>query len=238
VITDTVTNLTTSATTAVVRVYFSRLDFATMHPTVKTASANADTLHKLVMSGYHGQMAEGETNCRAKLGILFTAKRQPPTIDSQRAGALNGLLVQSRVVPNWTVLRAQGVLNKATTEVREHIFSRHDRVNIRTHLNPTIKQYKRRLPLIEENVVADWIVQTMDRHGCTIFRDTLRVGHMRQLGAPGSGSSMSIVLRPFEFEASINDPHAIASAVLAGVGPGKPYGAGLLHVQDANGQLI
>jgi hypothetical protein len=85
--------------------------------------------------------------------------------------------------------------------------------------------------LTDANDARDWMYRAMDRSGCSVEADGFWLGETREVLAPSVGGQFRLVLRPFRFHAVVNEPAVFAAAVLDGLGRGKSYGAGLLHVQ-------
>jgi CRISPR system Cascade subunit CasE len=226
------------ADSATTTIHVTQLRVNPRHKRVRLAHTDLDSLHRLVMAGYHGIVPQGTTEVRRTLGVLYAAKREQATRHGGilEGGDLKGILVHSHVQPHWQDLVDSGAIVIEQVTVNRRTWALDDTVEIRTWVNPVVTSHhsKTRRAISAPNDAADWMRAAMTRNGCRIHDETLQVYETRRLSSIGPQRRFTVLLRPYQFTATITEPAAFARAVLDGVGKAKAYGAGLLHVQQAD----
>lgn len=236
--------------------YVSVLRTDPNHPKVKSASHNVQYLHQLVMTSVRAHLpdwydpfgttapspeleAPGEQ--RKQFAVLFAAKRNSPEDHAGKlAGVVTGLYVTSLAKPFWDELVGEGICVVQHLGVETHAYRAGDRLSVQMWANPTMDlkepgdgRHKRgsRVSLGNPNDAADWLRRTMARHGATVDDAKLRLGQTRGLRAPSKSKQLKVVLRPYTFVVTVDDPDKFAHAAVNGVGRSKAFGAGLMRIQ-------
>jgi CRISPR system Cascade subunit CasE len=143
------------------------------------------------------------------------------------------VLVQSDAEADWQVLESipNYLQRQAETKfVALDQLIRADRVyRFRLLANPTVSRLGKRYGLLKETEQIAWIERQGERHGfqiqsCLVFAQDLF--NTRGNGKP----AVSIHRVRFEGIMKALDEEALKRALLAGIGPGKAFGCGLLSV--------
>ncbi|WP_377271636.1 type I-E CRISPR-associated protein Cas6/Cse3/CasE [Peterkaempfera sp. SMS 1(5)a] len=198
---------------------------------VRRDLVDADGLHKTVMRLAPDGIGD---SARQQAGILFR-------LDRTQTGEV--LLVQSLLPPDLRHLPADygqidtrdlGPMLKAFTtglQVRYRIAA-----NASKRIRPSEQEmasgrkHGRVIPLTGEEATTWWQRKSADAGLAvhSVVASPLPAARGRGNSAPRHA------LTRFDGLATITDPHALTTAVLAGIGKGKPYGAGLLSLAPAH----
>lgn len=228
---------TTPATATLTRIRLNRNS-----PDVRRDLARPDSLHKTVMLLAPEGLGE---HPRQKAGLLFrlehATNHTPPT-----------LLIQSQLPPDISRLpRAYG-----TTETRDltpmfQALSTGRSVRYRITANASARRKvldgdpffdtrtrHKDIPLFGDDALAWWQRKATHAGLALTSTDTTPIGPFRRpvTKKQNSDSEPDVfrhVLTRFDGAATITDPGQLHHALLAGIGRGKPYGAGLLSLAPA-----
>lgn len=222
--------------------YLSRLLLNPRSRKVLRDLADCQALHRTVMSAFPS--LDPPTGAREHFGILY---RLDP--DRRREGLL--LLVQSRVMPDWSrlpedyLLARPGLENPAVKPVA-HIYENigsNALFAFRLRANPTRKidtktgpdgrrRHGRRVELVREEDQVAWLKRKAQAGGFEVLAVRIR-GVTKEEGRKSgpSGSALTVAGVLYEGYLRVTDPRKFLEHSLArGVGPGKAYGMGLLSL--------
>ena len=151
------------------------------------------------------------------------------------ADEVNGpaLLIQSEAPADWSILeRLPGYLqHRAETKNVElaHLVRLHRHYRFRLLANATICRKGKRLALLKQEEQTAWIERQGDRHGFRI--QSVSVSPHDLLTSSASGKASICVQRVcFEGYLEVLQPAVFENALVAGIGPAKAFGCGLLSV--------
>lgn len=213
----------------------ARIALNPRHRLVTNISHNIDLLHKVVMGAHSGHLVEGADRVRERLKILYVAQRSQP--GRMANGLIRTLLVQSQTQANWSELTSVGAATLETDRQVRYTIADGDVLHIRIWANPTKvtdtardrRGKSKRVPIYDHVEASYWIDRVMWNNGFDIDTRKLRVGDPRTVGGP---RGLTITLWPYQFRGVVKDAKLMAEAIVGGVGRGKAYGAGLLHIQN------
>lgn len=143
------------------------------------------------------------------------------------------VLIQSQAGGDWSVLnRLSGYLLRPA-EAKNVELSRlvrsDRRFRFRLLANPTVSRKGKRLALLHQNEQTAWIERQGDRHGFSI--QSLIVRPHDLLNSSREGMAPICVQRVcFEGFLQVRQIAAFEQALVAGIGPAKAFGCGLLSV--------
>ncbi len=228
--------------------YLSRLILNPRNREVRRDFADCHRLHQRIMMAF--PTAGGDAP-RAEFDILYR-----PEIDA-RSGIVT-LLVQSRVEPNWSRLpredSGQPYLlprpeNPAVKPIGHVLATLQpgQRLIFRLRANPTKRLATRRpeprndpllgkrVALLREEEQLDWLKRQAERAGFAMVSAQARPD--RSFGATQRGYQREPSNRPLSFGAvvfdgvlEITDVMRFRKSIVAGIGPGKAYGFGLVSL--------
>jgi CRISPR system Cascade subunit CasE len=208
----------------------TRIQLNPRHPAVRKDLADTVGLHKTVMRLAPQHLGE---HAREQAGVLFR-------LDEDHSGAV--LLVQTGDRPDLDQLPA-GYGHSDTRDLSPMFKALSAGMHVRyriaanaaKRLRPPAEQeavgrsHGKVVPLHGEEAAAWWrrrsVEAGLDVH--TVLATDLRPARTR------TGTGPRHELTRFDGTATVTDPHALTAAVLAGIGKGKPYGAGLLSLAPA-----
>jgi CRISPR system Cascade subunit CasE len=143
------------------------------------------------------------------------------------------LIVQSHVEPAWEAVvdDYRGVLKIQSKEFSP-LFRRGSLYRFRLRANPVVTREGKRLGLIRDEALINWLRRKEERVGAT-FLSVLAIDEgyakgTRRIG--GRTEHISIKTARFEGKLEITEPSVFLDALSRGLGPGKAFGCGLLSL--------
>ncbi|MFI6587633.1 type I-E CRISPR-associated protein Cas6/Cse3/CasE [Embleya sp. NPDC050493] len=239
---------TTVATEATFVAAHSIIELSARHPLAARALLDPQDMHRLVMSGFHGWVPDGEPDARAQLGVLHTYALDLKTETIT-------LVVQSKLPPDWSRLPKAALLDKPHSITADITLRPGRRLRFRTTINPvrdrvpagaptTTPQERRRLPDTTPAHAKRWFGERLQPAGTPPVGPT----GVRRIGAHAPEPDYAVRMLPklrstgtrnlhiTRAEAhghlTITDPTALAAALTTGIGKGRAYGCGLLLVKE------
>lgn len=190
--------------------------------------ADAEQLHRTVMRAF--PQHDG-SDARAAFRVLFRLE-----FDRERRPVA---LVQSAVQPAWDKLPEGYLLQHESKEISGFLDAIESgrRFRFRLLANPSKKvanggRNSRRVALLDEAQQRDWLRRRAERGGFELpVDDGLLIAPKRPLGKGGKGRP-GLHVRPVLYEGllTVTDADAFRQTLIAGIGPAKAYGCGLLSV--------
>lgn len=216
--------------------FLSRLRVDPWNSKVHRDLADAEQLHRTVMRGF--PQHDGR-DARAAFGVLFRVEAQGPE---------SVVLVQSAMTPAWEKLPEGYLLGHEVKPLDAFVEAIEDGRHLRFRLlaNPTRKvadgskaegsgYNSRRKAILDEDDRHGWLLRRAELAGFE-FAGTGPQGGVRQERRPplgrGGKSRQGLHVRPALFEGllRVGDAERFREALVAGIGPAKAYGCGLLSV--------
>ena len=222
----------------------SILSMDTRHPYTAKSLVDAQEMHRTVMSGFRGWVADGDSDARAQMGVLSTW-----SVDL-KAGALV-LVVQSRVPGDWTGVPRGALTDKPHVLTVDRTLRARDSLTFRTVINPVRSRPSgppspertrgRRTEHTQPDHVRNWFVRRLQpageprtgpggvvRIGATAEEDSLAVRMLPAVISPGHHKNLRIARAEIRGALTVTDPAALVEAMTQGIGHGRAYGCGLL----------
>lgn len=214
------------------------------HPYTAKSLVDAQDMHRTVMSGFRGWVADGDPDARAQMGVLSTW-----SVDL-KAGVLV-LVVQSRVPGDWAGMPRGALTDKPHVITVDRTFHTGDSLTFRTVVNPTYNRPSgpstpnhargRRTAHTRPDHVRNWFVRRLQqpgeprkapdgvtRIGATTEAETLGVRMLPTVTSPSRHKGLRIARAEIRGTLTVTDPAALVDAMTQGVGHGRAYGCGLL----------
>lgn len=208
--------------------YLSRLALNLRSDAVRRDLRDVQQLHRTVMS----QFDENAGN-RAAQQVLFR-------LDLGRDAAPR-LLIQSGQAPRWALDKHYALHPPETKDVEAALaaIARGQRLRFRLRANPTKRPpdperpNAPRLPLTSWNDRVSWLRRKLADAGARLAEGNLDV--VSQPRDTGRANVHSVTIWPVLFEGllTVEDPDSLRQAIVAGIGPARAYGNGLLSVASA-----
>lgn len=120
----------TRASTARFVATHSVLSLNARHPLIAKSLVDAQEMHRTVMSGFRGWVADGDPEARAQMGVLSTW-----SVDLKAAALV--LVVQSRIPGDWTRIPREAFTAAPHLITVDRTFKAGEVVGFRTVVNPT-----------------------------------------------------------------------------------------------------
>jgi CRISPR system Cascade subunit CasE len=224
------------------------LEFDLGHATAQRAVLDPQFLHKTVMSGFYGWVADGAADPRAQLKVLHAA-------NVDLAAELLTVVVQARVQPDWA-----GV-PRAALRSRPEVYTVEQRVEpgaeftFRTVVHPTRDSgpQRRRRDLTDSNDVLAWFVDRLQPAGEPAVSADGR--GVRRLGADARTEDLDVrVLPPVQNmrdrpgqrltrseirgRLTVTDPAAFVDVLRSGLGRSRSLGCGLVLAESVTDPLV
>ncbi|MEW5531783.1 type I-E CRISPR-associated protein Cas6/Cse3/CasE [Streptomyces virginiae] len=214
------------------------------HPYAAKALTDAQSMHRLVMSGFRGWVPDGDTEPRAQMGILSTW-----SIDLRSNSLL--IVIQARVPADWTPIP-----RAAFTQQPQHInvdqtIKAGDTFTLRTVVSPTHDQpmgkadsdgqrTSRRRSHTNPSGVRQWLTARLQQPGepATSPNGSRRIGITADLTTLGirmlppsvsnHHKNLRITRAELKGPVTVTDARAFTDALTHGLGRGRAYSCGLL----------
>ena len=228
--------------------YLSRLAINPRSREVRRDLGDIHQMHRTIMSGFPNTKKSGEA--RAELGVLFRLE------DSERMG-LTAILVQSRVLPDWTHLPPgyladpdMEVGNPATKLITKALeaLSEGQILRFRLRANPTKKidtksgpdgrrRHGRRVELRDETQQIEWLARKAEQSGFRMVPahpgsdvPAVRVGAGEKFRGTRRAGNLTIGGVLFEGLLEVIHVDRFCCTLKEGIGPGKAFGCGLMSI--------
>ena len=211
------------------------------HVTAQRAVLDPQFLHKMVMSGFYGWVAEGEPNPRSQLRVLHAAR---PDLGED----LLTVVVQSRVQPDWDKVARAALRSRPTLLTVEHRVENGQRYSFRTIVHPTRDSGpgRRRRDLTDPKDVLAWFLDRLQPEGEPAFSTDGR--RVRRIGADARTEHLDVRLLPavqemrdrprqrmirseIQGRLTVTDAETFAEVLRAGLGRSRSLGCGLVLVE-------
>ncbi len=142
------------------------------------------------------------------------------------------LLVQAASEGNWSVLQALpgyllGEPQSKSLALRQWLESDIS-YRFRLFANPTVTRQGKRYGLVGEEQQLAWLARQGERHGFVV--EAALVTFSEVLGSRKRQTRISVLRAAFEGRLRISRPDAFGQALVAGIGPAKAFGCGLLSL--------
>lgn len=142
------------------------------------------------------------------------------------------VLVQSESEADWGKLMGHGGYLKTTPEVKalmvERLFSSGQRCRFRLFANPTVTRAGKRFGLVGDEAQLGWLERQGKSSGFS--PEVALVMRSDVLKLRKESSVLSLRRACYEGILQITDAELLKKALLAGIGPGKAFGLGLLSL--------
>ncbi|MFF3617283.1 type I-E CRISPR-associated protein Cas6/Cse3/CasE [Streptomyces sp. NPDC002580] len=214
------------------------------HPYTAKSLVDAHDMHRTVMSGFRGWVADGDPDARAQMGVLSTW-----SVDL-KAGVLV-LVVQSRVPGDWAGMPRGALTDKPHVITVDRTFHVGDSFTFRTVVNPTHSRPSgapaperprgRRIAHTRPDHVRNWFIRRLqppgeprktpdgvNRIGASAEEGALSVRMLPTVTSPGPHKGLRIARAEIRGTLTVTDPAALVDALTQGIGHARAYGCGLL----------
>ncbi|WP_308363657.1 MULTISPECIES: type I-E CRISPR-associated protein Cas6/Cse3/CasE [unclassified Microbulbifer] len=142
------------------------------------------------------------------------------------------VLVQSATEANWLVLAGQPNYLKKPVECKrlalEQLVEGGNSYRFRLQANPTVTRCGKRYGLVGEADQLAWLQRQGERHGFGLSTALITASDV--LVGRKSNARISVRRTCFEGVLQVQNTEAFNRALLAGIGPAKAFGCGLLSV--------
>lgn len=226
----------------------SVLEFDLGHATAQRAVLDPQFLHKTVMSGFYGWVADGVPDPRAQLKVLHAARLD-------LAADLLTVTVQARVQPDWSRVP------RPALRARPAVYTVEQRVEpgagfaFRTVVHPTRDDgpQRRRRDLTDSKDVLAWFVDRLQPTGAPAVSADGR--GVRRVGADARTEDLEVrVLPPVQNmrdrpgqrltrseisgRLTVTDPAAFVDVLRSGLGRSRSLGCGLVLAEPLAEPLV
>lgn len=226
----------------------SVLEFDLSHATTQRAVLDPQFLHKTVMSGFYGWVADAAPDPRAQLKVLHVAQ-----VDL--AAELLTVTVQARVQPDWSRVPRAALRTKPAVYTVEQRVEAGDAFAFRAVVHPTRDSgpQRRRRDLTDSKDVLAWFVDRLQPAGAPPVSADGR--GVRRIGADARTEDLEVrVLPPVQnmrdragqrltrSEISgrlmVTDPAAFVDVLRSGLGRSRSLGCGLVLAEPLAETLV
>ncbi|SFD65098.1 type I-E CRISPR-associated protein Cas6/Cse3/CasE [Streptomyces aidingensis] len=193
-------------------------------------------LHQLLVSGLPEDAARPEHAGR----LLFAAVRAQATAAATGAPAAGrpvAVLVRTTIRPVWEpLLRAGRVVAADVRHLAWHPVAGQE-IAFRLTGNPVYRdaRSRRQLPLRRPRECRAWLRSRLAENGIHLTGSPAISPATRLTGTSRRGT-IQLIIRDFQGRGTVTDPVAAARALVEGLGRGRAYGCGLLHIPALHGQ--
>ncbi|MET9220540.1 type I-E CRISPR-associated protein Cas6/Cse3/CasE [Streptomyces sp. NPDC003300] len=214
------------------------------HPYTAKSLVDAQDMHRTVMSGFRGWVADGDPDARAQTGVLSTW-----SVDL-KAGALV-LVVQSRVPGDWAGVPRDALTGTPRVITVDRTIRAGDSLTFRIVVNPTQsrpagpptpeRRRGQRTAHTRPDHVRHWFARRFQqpgeprrapdgvaRIGATAEEESLTVRMLPTVTSPAPHKGLRIARAEIRGTLTVTDPAALVDAMTQGIGHARAYGCGLL----------
>jgi len=211
------------------------------HVTAQRAVLDPQFLHKMVMSGFYGWVAEGESNPRSQLRVLHAAR---PDLGAD----LLTVVVQSRVQPDWDRVARAALRSRPRLLTVEHRVENGQQYSFRTIVHPTRDSgpSRRRRDLTDPKDVLAWFLDRLQPEGEPAFSTDGR--RVRRIGADARTEHLDVRVLPavqemrdrprqrmirseIQGRLTVTDAETFTEVLRVGLGRSRSLGCGLVLVE-------
>ncbi|MEU8433808.1 type I-E CRISPR-associated protein Cas6/Cse3/CasE [Streptomyces sp. NPDC029216] len=230
----------TRASTARFVATHSVLSLNARHPLVAKSLVDAQEMHRTVMSGFRGWVADGDPDARSQMGVLSTW-----SVDLKAAALV--LVVQSRIPGDWARIPREAFTAAPHIITVDRTFKAGEVVGFRTVVNPTrskpssekgrgtrsahttpehVKRwFGRRLQPEGESVIAeDGVV----RIGAVTDTETLGIRMLPTVSSAHRSKPVRIGRAEIRGSLTVTDPETLVGTLSNGLGHARAYSCGLV----------
>lgn len=217
------------------------------HPFAAKSLVDAQEMHRTVMSGFRGWVADGDADARAQMGVLSTW-----SVDLKAAALV--IVVQSSVPGDWSRIPRTAMTSRPQIITVDQTLRGGDVLEFRTVVNPvrtvstgapaSDKARGKRIAHTRPDHVKEWFAQRLQPEGEARSgpKGTARIGAIADLSAlavrmlptvssASSHKGLRVVRAELRGKLTVTDPQALADALSQGVGHGRAYSCGLLLIR-------
>jgi len=157
-------------------------------------------------------------------------------LEQLHPGQEPAVLLQSAQVPDFSELQSRpGYLSEnlacalsSKSVDLERLVALGARYRFRLVANPTVSRDGKRFGLVGEAAQVAWLTRQGERHGFSL--ESAIVVNPNYIKTRKAGTVVSLLCVQYEGVLCVRDAERLRSALLAGIGPGKALGCGLLSV--------
>ncbi|MCX5199256.1 type I-E CRISPR-associated protein Cas6/Cse3/CasE [Streptomyces sp. NBC_00249] len=234
----------TRATTARFVATHSILTLDARHPYAAKSLVDAQEMHRTVMSGFRGWVADGDPEARSQMGVLSTW-----SVDLKAAALV--LVVQSRVPGDWSRIPRAALTGRPHVLTVDRTFKAGEVLGFRTVVNPTrsrpsgkpVSEKARgtRVAHTSPEHVKKWFLRRLQdegepvtaedgvvRIGAWAEPDTLGIRMLPTVSSTDRHKALRIGRAEIRGDLVVTDPEALLSALAGGLGHARAYSCGLL----------
>lgn len=210
----------------------SLLTFHQSHGLIRAAIADVHHMHRTVMDGYRTHIPNDATDQpRALLNVLYACR-------TNTDGTIN-IITQSPHIPDWTALATTGAL-AATPQQWEMptTYTTGQQLQFQLTANPSRRSAatKRRRSITDRDEQLAWLHHRGTNGGFTINqadRAQLPAVRSQTKSKPADQRDTQtdvFGINPVQYSGilTVTDPDQFTRTIVAGIGPAKAYGCGLL----------
>jgi CRISPR system Cascade subunit CasE len=214
------------------------------HPYTAKSLVDAQDMHRTVMSGFRGWVADGDADARSQMGVLSTW-----SVDLKEGVLV--LVVQSRVPGDWTGMPRGALTDKPHVLTVDRTLRTGDSLTFRTVVNPVHSRPSgpptpgrsrgHRTAHTRPDHVRNWFVRRLQpageprkgpdgvvRIGATADHEALAVRMLPAVTSAGPHASLRIARAEIRGTLTVTDPAALVDGMTQGIGRGRAYSCGLL----------
>ncbi|MER7413087.1 type I-E CRISPR-associated protein Cas6/Cse3/CasE [Streptomyces cacaoi] len=225
----------------------SLLSLDARHPFAAKSLIDAQDMHRTVMCGFPGWVADGSPDARSQMGVLSAW-----AVDLKQARL--DLVVQSSVPADWSNLPRRALTEAPTILTVDRTFRAGDRVDFRTVVNPVRsvppppgsppktrgvrvahtrpehvrKWFARRLQPVGEPATGP---DGVSRIGADADTERLSLKMLPKASSSAPRKALRIGRAEIKGTLTVTDPRIFVSALTQGIGHARAYSCGLLLVR-------
>lgn len=140
------------------------------------------------------------------------------------------VLVQSSFAANWAALAELPNYFKhpPETKILPDELQQAGCYRFRLFANPTVSRDRKRVGLVSEDAQLAWLARQGERMGFVL--DAALVTDSETIRSRKGTGHITLLKVCFEGRLRVSEPHLLAEALKAGIGPGKAFGCGMLSL--------
>jgi CRISPR system Cascade subunit CasE len=201
--------------------YLTKLNLKRLNRSVIKSLSDVYRLHQTVMKGFTAYTEIDR--------VLYR-------VEPEEQNGMVSILVQSTVLPDWSKLgeESHGAVSARVKEFSVG-FQLGQRYRFRLRANPTVTREGKRLGLVRDESLLEWLEKKQDRLGMRFCSMTaIDEGYLTgSKEHAGKQHRLSLKAARFEGVLEVMDAETLTSAFVSGIGPAKAFGCGLLSLARA-----
>lgn len=216
--------------------YYSLLTLNSRSHQVQAEIAAPYEMHKTLLRAFSTGKFSVERAEPEAANVLFR-------LDSHQDGVLT-VLVQSRVEPDWSVLKPGYLLDAPQIKQRELSLQSGELFSFRLRANPTKRLGKsaeydkgKRVGIYDEDKQLAWLAHKGEQHGFRVLQAQVsRDGKIKDDDAihrQDATHKLELLSVQFDGVLQVADPEKLTAALQTGIGSAKGFGFGLLSLAPA-----